>query len=101
MGNLVKGENWWWGQLKESLFCKHDSVRGSVVLCHGRHEVEVHIDHRHINIKKVYLSVEDTGCPICHGEVSMAGSVKKNHNTFVLYADIKSNAAIVHWIAEY
>lgn len=97
---LLKGKNWWWNYFKEKFFSIFKHVRGSVTLGHGYNEVEVKLD-RSIFPRRIFVAVEAEGIPVCAGNVDMVGAIKNSENSFIIYADIKSNTAVVYWLIEY
>jgi hypothetical protein len=97
---LIRGKNWWWHYFKELLFSIFKHVRGSITLAHGYSETEITLDPL-IRATKIFVCVEPGEIPICAGAVDMVGAIRKSNNVFILYADIKSNTATVHWTVDY
>lgn len=72
-------------------------VEGSITLNQGHHEVTVDTEVAPV---EVYLSIDSGNSAVCNGDVDVAG-YRLLPNGFVLYADIKSNSAVVNYIVEH
>ena len=97
---LIKGKNWWWHYFKELLFSVSKHVRGSITLAHGYSETEITLDPL-IKATNIFVCVKPEDIPVCAGDVDMVGAIRTSSNAFILYADIKSNTATVHWLVDY
>jgi len=97
---LFRGRLWWWNYFKKLLFSIFSHVRGSVTLAHGYSEMEIKLDDA-IKAQRIFVAVEAENIPVCSGNVDTVGAIRNSDNSFILYADIKSNSATVYWLVDY
>jgi hypothetical protein len=97
---LIHGKKWWWEYFKREYFSLFSHIKGSILASHGSSEFEIKLDDA-IKAKQVFVAVEAEGIPVCVGNVDKVGAILKDSNTFIVYADIKSNTAMVYWLVEY
>ena len=100
MGGMVRGPNWWWNYFKDLFFFIYHESRGNILLIHGYSETEITIDPK-ISATKIYISVSADNIPVCAANVDMVGAIQTSPNSFIIYADIKSNSATVYWRLDY
>lgn len=100
MGGLNRGTNWWWSYFKDLFFFTYHQSRGNILLMHGYSETVIELDHK-IRAKKIYISVSTNNIPVCAANVDMVGAIQTGHTTFIIYADIKSDSAMVYWRLDY
>jgi hypothetical protein len=65
----------------------------SITLTAGQHDIFIPTEQ---TPQKIYISVEE-GSPVCVGALNMATAVIQDSG-FALYADIKSNSAVVSYL---
>lgn len=71
---------------------------GAITLCHGHHEVFVHLNAKPC---KIWINPCTSCCiPVCQGDVNMFGVHNEKHG-FVLIADITTDQCEVEWVAEF
>jgi hypothetical protein len=97
---LFRGRLWWWNYFRNKFFSIFNHVRGNITLAHGYSEMEIKLDEQ-IKAKRIFVAVEAENIPVCSGNVDMVGAIKNSDNSFILYADIKSNSATVYWLVDY
>jgi hypothetical protein len=100
MGGLNRGRGWWWEYFKILFFSIFTRIKGSVMVAHGYSEMEIKLDDK-IKAGKIFVCIEAEDIPVCSGNVNTVGAIRNSPNSFILYADIKSNTATVHWLVEY
>lgn len=100
MGGMIKGPNWWWNYFKDLFFFTYHQSRGNILLMHGHSETEINIDSK-IKATKIYISVAADNIPVCAANVDMVGAIQTGDNSFIIYADIRSNSANVYWRLDY
>jgi hypothetical protein len=54
-----------------------------------------------IKAERIFVCIEAENIPVCSGNVDTVGAIRNGPNSFILYADIKSNSATVYWMVEY
>jgi hypothetical protein len=99
MGGYDRGKNWWWDYFKDELFSIFKNVKGSITLSNGYSETQIKLDPK-IKASKIYVAVVAENIPICAGDIDKVGAIQNSDNSFILYADIKSNAATVYWLVD-
>ena len=97
---LSRGKTWWWNYFKEKFFSIYKHIRGNIILGNGHNEIEILLDPK-LNTKRIFVAVEAEGIPVCAADVDMVGAIKTSNHSFIIYADIKSNTAIIYWLVEY
>lgn len=68
-----------------------------VVLGHGDQTLQFQTEFEPVS---VYVSLVDTGTPVCGGELSTS-SVSLLPNGFILYVHVASDSAVVKWVIKY
>jgi hypothetical protein len=105
-GAIVSGMThtiaWYWQWFKMLFGISDWFQRGRISLANGVHEIQIQTDPANGQPTKVYTWVSEPypGVCVCLGDVNLAGTTIVPYG-FVLYADIKSNAAVVDWLVEY
>lgn len=75
--------------------CEKHSIEGCITLNQGNHEITIACD---TIPERVFLSVTPLGTPVCVGAIDLVGYTLIPDG-FVLYAEIKSAAAEVCYVA--
>jgi hypothetical protein len=100
MGGLIRGENWWWNYFKDEFFSIFYHIRGQMLVVHGYSEIEIDIDPT-VNVNRIFVAVQSENIPVCAGNVDMVGSIQNGDHSFIIYADIQSNSAVIYWLIDY
>lgn len=97
---LKRGKLWWWNYFKDLFFSIFTRIKGNVTVAHGYSEMEVKLDDK-IKAERIFVAIEAENIPVCSGNVDTVGAIRNGPNSFMLYADIKSNSAKIYWLVEY
>jgi hypothetical protein len=76
----------------------NNKYEGEMVVCHGVHKIFVKTGK---TPKRVWISEEDCGYPVCHGYDENSYSVFIVKGGFFLLADIHTDHAHIKWFIRY
>jgi len=100
MGGVSQSWIYWWNIFKSLFHVNEFNLTGSITLGPGEHQITIGTEFG--DPSEVFLSVQEpnNGVPTCVGDLNWVAA-RLTGTGFILFANIKSNSATVHYIIKY